>query len=182
MISLPVIPFPTIITSSYLLRQLVDDDALEIFRLRADDRVNEFLDRPKAKTIEDGERFIHRINKGIAAGEWLYWAIVPTGEQRLIGTICYWNIVFETSKAEIGFELMPECQGRGVMREIVADVLQFGFDTLGLQKIEAVLHAGNIKSIRILEQYEFLRDPFAETGLSEMERRDSVVIYSLSKK
>ena len=181
MISLPMSTFPRVQAGNYYLRRLKPGDSQEIFKLRSDDRVNEFLNRPTATTIEDGNKFIARINDGIDEGGSIYWAIVPDDETKLIGTICFWNIQKKTSKAEIGYELMPDYQGKGVMQQVVNAVLQFGFDVLKLRCVEAVMHPGNIKSIKILEKYGFQKDIIAEQALSDEEKEEGVVVYSLYK-
>src|ERR1700722_1400183 len=102
------IPFPTLETERLVLRQLDASDENEIFRLRSDEKVNEFLDRPKANTLDDAKRFIEKIAKGINNNENLYWAITLKNEKKLIGTICLWSFSLEKNSAEIGYELLPD--------------------------------------------------------------------------
>ena len=141
-------------------------DAKEIFLLRADDRVNQYIDRPKALDIEDAFQYIEKIDNGVNAGEWVYWAIQLRGKSKVIGTICLWNFGNGNNKAELGYELMPEHQGKGFMRESVQSVLQFGFNTLQLKRIEAISRTGNHRSIKLLEEFGFVLDSSAENSQS----------------
>lgn len=158
MIDLPFQSFPKLKTDRLLLRRLKMPDAKEIYLLRADDRVNQFIDRPKAVHIDDAFQYIEKIDNGVNAGEWVYWAIQLRGKSKLIGTICLWNIEKNEFKAEIGYELMPEHQGKGIMREAVQAVLQFAFNKLQLRSIEAVSRPANYRSIKLLEEFGFIRD------------------------
>ena len=102
MINLPLQPFPQLKTNRLLLRRLQMPDAKEIYILRADDRVNQFIDRPRALNIEDAFQYIEKIDNGVNAGEWVYWAIQLRGKSRVIGTICLWNFAHGDDKAELG--------------------------------------------------------------------------------
>src|SRR5437868_13096004 len=119
MLNLNFTPFPNLITERLFLRQLKIEDANEIFTLRSSDEVNRFLDRPKATTIDEARQFINKINDGINKNESVYWAITFKNDSKLIGTICYWNISKENDRAEIGYELQPRYQGKGIMQEAI---------------------------------------------------------------
>lgn len=165
------IPFPRLKTERLILRQLDIQDENEIFQLRSDDRVQEFLDRPKANTIEDAKRFIEKINKGINNNEWLFWAITLKNNNKLLGTICLWNLLLEKNSAEIGYELLPDCQGKGIMQEAIKEIVHYGFEKLKLDIIDAYMHPRNIKSIKIAERNGFVYNRKSENG----------VIYSLKR-
>jgi ribosomal-protein-alanine N-acetyltransferase len=148
-------PFPDLIAGRVRLRQLTLGDEQEVFLLRSDEEVNRYLDRPRANNIEDVRQYIQKIRSGIQEEKWLYWAICLRSDPRLIGTICLWNISRETFRAEIGYELLPEWQGKGIMREALPAVLKYGFSRLGLEEIEAVLAPENLRSLRLLEAHHF---------------------------
>jgi [ribosomal protein S5]-alanine N-acetyltransferase len=158
MIELDFIPFPNLSTERFILRQLKMDDATEIFALRSDDRVNEFLDRPRAQTIEDARGHIQRLNEGMMKNESILWAITFKNNDKLVGSICYWKISKEFSKAEIGYELLPDFQGKGIMQEVIPTVIEYGFSKMKFQIIEAELSPRNLKSIKLLEKNGFLKE------------------------
>jgi len=168
---LPLHPFPQLATARLRLRRLRASDAPEIYRLRADDRVNEFIDRPKAINLQDALAYIDKIHNGVEAGDWVYWAILFQEQKKLIGTICLWNVSAAEKKAELGYELMPDYQGQGIMQEAVGAVLDFGFRTLKLRSIEAVSRPANHRSIKLLEKFGFqlsgtLKETSAESSAS----------------
>ena len=81
---------------------------------------------------------------------------------KLIGTICLANYCFETSTAEIGYELLPTFQNKGFIQESIIKVIDFGFEALQLNNIEANVDAANIKSIYILEKHGFLKNTISQ--------------------
>ena len=179
MITVSFSPFPVLTTERLLLRQLSTTDTQEIFLLRSDDNVNEFLDRKKAVSLDDARDFIDRINNGVQKDESILWAIVPKNENKLVGTICIWNLAREEDKAEIGYELLPGSQGKGYMQEAIAHVIGFGLQTMKLKKIEACLRSDNVRSLKLLEANKFLRDIEAEMTMDPHDKAMNMVIYSL---
>ncbi len=169
-------PFPVISTERFHLRQLADSDAPEIFALRSDEDVNRFLDRPKATGIEDAHKFISRIKTGIQGNESIFWAIVPKDRDTLVATICLWNIDKEKHTAEIGYEVLPAEQGKGIMQEVIPVIIHYSFNELHLAGIHAELSPDNLKSLALLRKFNFIRDTIFE---DRMGYGNGVVVYSL---
>jgi ribosomal-protein-alanine N-acetyltransferase len=165
-----------ITTGRLLLRQLRAEDSTDVFSLRSDDRVSEFLERKKATSLDDSLKFIEKINRGVAKNEAIYWGITlkDDASEKLVGTIMLWNLSPENSSGEIGFELLPAHQGKGIMQEAITAVLNFGFDKMLLTSIEGYVHPANLKSIRILEKNGFIKEDRKAESSSE-------IIYSIRK-
>lgn len=148
-------PFPVLKTERLTLRQLSANDDQEIFALRSDKQVNKYLDREPSNTIEDARKFIHKIAEFVRQNEGIYWAITLTALDKLVGTICLFNLSNENDQAEIGYELLPAFQGQGIMQEATSKVIAFGFDVIGLKAIEAYTHLENENSSKLLEKFNF---------------------------
>ncbi len=155
-------PFPDLKTERLTLRQLVSSDANEIFALSSNDKVNKYLDRKPSKSIDDAKTFIQTINKNIQSNHSIYWAITLNGTDKLIGTICLFDFSFDNLKAEIGYELLPDFQGKGIMQEATLKVIDFGIQHIGLNSIEAYTHSENQNSIRLLEKFNFKKNDTCE--------------------
>jgi [ribosomal protein S5]-alanine N-acetyltransferase len=171
--------FPTLTTKRLVLRKLTPDDATELLKLRSDDEVNKYLDRPKTTTINEAIEFINKIDAAVATGASFYWAISLHDDPKLIGTICYWNWDENSSQAEVGYELSPVYQGKGLMQDALAAIIEFGFATLKLKTIVAVPISANDKSIRLLEKNKFTRDTTAEGEHDDKNESITEIIYSL---
>lgn len=61
MLNLNFTPFPRLTTERLHLRRLSIQDSKEVLLLRSNEKVNEFIERPKTITIEDATHFIHKI-------------------------------------------------------------------------------------------------------------------------
>lgn len=150
-------PFPEITTERLILRQLSINDDKELFILRSDGIVNTFLDRAKTISIENARSFIHKITDDINKNKVIYWAITLKNIDKLIGTICYFNISDENNKAEIGYELLSDFHRKGMMQETMLKIIEFGFQNMGLHTIEAFTHRDNESSIKLLEKFKFIK-------------------------
>ena len=68
-------------------------------------------------------------------------------------------MLFRSNKrAEIGYEMLPQFQGKGLTKEVVAEVVNFCFTKLNLHSLEAVVVPENIPSIKLLERLGFVRE------------------------
>ena len=168
-------PFPVLKTERLTLRQLSVIDDKEIFTLRSDKQVNKYIDRDPSNTIEDARKFIHKIAEVVKKNEGIYWAITLTNNDNLAGTICLFNFSNENDQAEIGYELLPAFQGRGIMQEAISKVIGFGLQVIGLKTIEAYTHRENENSSKLLEKHNFRKQENNESNSNDM-----FVVFKLS--
>jgi len=148
-------PFPVLTTERLTLRQLVINDEHEIFTLRSDSEINKYLDRQLSNTIDDARNFIIKVNENINKNVALYWAITFSDKNILVGTICLYGFSDENDNCEIGYELLTNFQGQGIMKEAVEKVIDYAFNTIKVKKIEAFFHRDNQSSINLLEKVSF---------------------------
>ena len=99
----------------------------------------------------------------------IYWAITFNNQPNLIGTICLWNISDNGNIAEIGFELLPKFHGKEIMQEVLPIIINYGFETMGLNFIDGEVDPKNIKSIKLMEK----------NGFKFSKKLESTKIYSL---
>ena len=149
-------PFPILSTEMLTLRQLSINDDKEIFTLRSDSEINKYLDRKLSENMEDARNFINKVNENIDKNDALYWGITLRDKNILIGTICLYGFSDENDNCEIGYELLTDFQGQGIMMEAVEKVIDYAFNTIKVKKIDAFFHRNNQRSIRLLEKFSFM--------------------------
>ena len=153
-------PFPLLSTERLNLRQVTKNDINEIFQLRSDTNVMQYIDRPMAKTTEDAFRFIERIENGIVQNEGITWAITLKANDALIGTIGFHKIEKENYRAEIGYMLMSNFHKKGIMQEAIISALDYGFNVMKLHSVEALINPANEASAKLLERNGFIREAY----------------------
>ena len=177
MIHHPSGTFPVLQTERLTLRQLLPGDAPGVFALRSDSDINQYLDRAEAKTLDDAIHFIQRITDAVNNNEAFYWAVVLTEGDTFIGTICLFGFSDQLEKCETGFELLPGFQGKGMMTEAAARVVEYATQTLNVAVIEAFAHKENQKSIRLLHRLGFQLSTALPNDVSD--ENDAAQILSL---
>ena len=161
MLQLNLQPFPELKTERLLLRRLTLSDAKEFFFLRSNETVMQFIDKEPAKSVEEVEAFIQKLNDDIDHNRLIQWAIAFQEEPgRLIGGISFWRFRFEDYRAETGYALHPQHWGKGIMKEALQKVIDFGFNNMGLHSIEANINPNNTASARLLESVGFVREAY----------------------
>lgn len=138
------------------MRRLTYSDWKMISYLRSDKTVNKYVDRPSAESQEEANDFIKRISDNFDLRQSYYWCISKQGDTDMIGSICLWNISQDRKTAEVGYDLHPNFQGWGIMSEALKSILNFGFNHLHLEKIEAFTHGVNEASRRLLLRNNFM--------------------------
>jgi ribosomal-protein-alanine N-acetyltransferase len=159
MLSLDFSPFPELETARLYLKQMTPGDAPALFELRSNPRVMQYIDRPLATKVDDASALIQLVIGMLEKNDAITWGIFSKEEPALKGTIGFWRIQKEHYRAEIGYLLHPQLQGRGLMQEAITAVLHYGFSTMKLHSVEANIKPGNIASEKLL-----LRNGFVQEG------------------
>ena len=172
-------PFQNLETERLYLRRVTKEDVNEIFALRSDQEVMKYIPRPLLKTEEEALAHIAMIDEKIDSNEGINWAITLKGNPKLIGIIGHYRIRPEHFRAEIGYMLLAEYQGKGIISEAIKEVVNYGFEVMKLHSIEAIIDPENFASEKVLQKNGFVK----EAHLKENEFYDGrfldTVIYSI---
>ncbi|RTL60442.1 MAG: N-acetyltransferase [Sphingobacteriales bacterium] len=184
MLTINLTPFPQLETNRLLLRQLKEEDADVLFFLRSDAQVLKYIFREPASGKEEVIGFIQAIQQAVSSNENPYWAIALKDKpDELIGTICIWNIRREHYRGELGYVLHPHYWSKGLMKEAIQKVIEYGFDQLHLHSMEAVVDPRNLASVKTLESVGFVKEAhFKEDALFKGQFYDTAVYSLLNKK
>lgn len=154
-VKFPSVQFPELDTERLLLRALKYADAEQLLAIRSNDEVNRYIGRSSVQTPEAITQFIEARRKDMADKQGVYWGVELKSTGKLIGAICYWNLNYEAVSAEIGYELLPSEQGKGLMKEAINSVLAYGFNKMELDTITAWPSPANVRSVQLLERHHF---------------------------
>jgi len=183
MLELNFSPFPEIKTKRLLLRRMTDADATELLFMRSDEKVMQFIGREKMKSLEDAIAFVQKINVSVDTNESIMWALALQEEPaRMIGTICFWNILKDHYRAEVGYMLHPNFWGKGIMKEAVIAVVDFGFNEMKLHGIEGHINPENAVSGIVLEKCGFVREAYFKENFCFRGKFSDTAVYSLLAK
>lgn len=166
--------FRTLESERLILKEISMHDCDFLFEIRNNEDNNRFIGRKKS-TLEQVQQFITDRIADFAAKKGITWMIYNIEFKQNIGSICLWNFNFEKNSAEIGYELSPEFQGNGFMQEALSKVINFGFNELNLQSIEAFMDIDNKPSINALVKYNFIQNTAFES-----EEPENLIMFKLT--
>lgn len=172
-------PFQNLETGRLLLRRLDANDVDEVFLMRSNPETMKYIPRPLLKTKEEALGHIAMIEDKIVTNTGINWGITIKGSPKIIGIIGNYKISPENHRAEIGYMLLHEFNGKGYITEAIKAVLTYGFEQMDLHSIEAIIDPDNSASERVLQKNGFVK----EAHIRENELWDGkfwdTVIYSL---
>jgi RimJ/RimL family protein N-acetyltransferase len=144
--------FPDLSTPRLHLRRLRMEDADDIFAYASDPQVTTYVFWEPHRTLDDTRDFLRRTLKGYADGLPPAWGIEHLADKVLIGTCGMFEIQAQHARAEIGYAMGRKYWRQGLMTEAVGAMLDYGFKTLGLNRIEARCDVANTGSWRVMEK------------------------------
>jgi ribosomal-protein-alanine N-acetyltransferase len=84
--------------------------------------------------------------------------ITLKGQNKAIGVCGFHNWSKGDRRSEIGYILSKDMWRMGIMTEALDMLIPFGFSSMDLNRIDAIVHIDNIPSINLLEKFNFTRE------------------------
>lgn len=147
--------FPRITTERLVLRQIIPDDANELFATFSDEAVMEYYGDESHRSLEDSHDLIRRQQGWYTRREGIRWGITQRGEDAVIGSCGFVNFDEERRRAEVGYELRQAYWRQGIMREALTAILSLAFELMELHRIEALTDGRNSASQGLLTSLGF---------------------------
>ena len=146
--------FPVFNTGRLLLRQFNDSDLENVFLGLSHPQVIKYYG-VHFNTLEDTKKQIQWFSDIEKDGTGIWWAVCSADNSIFYGAAGLYYFDRKDKKAELGFWLMPEFWGRGIMSESLPLAMLFGFKEMNLARIEAEVETENEQSKRVLEKLKF---------------------------
>ena len=175
-------PFPILVTERLVLRQLTVDDSESWFQSLSDDEVAVLIGMEPLEHVDESKGIIDSFSDRYEKGKGMAWAMTLKEDDKFIGTCSYEKIDKENLSGEIGYDLLKEYWGKGFMTEALRAIIDYGFEHLNLNRIEAHTAAINASSRSLLRRLGFFEEGiFRESSFFRGEFRD-VCQYSLLRR
>lgn len=143
-------PLPTLATERLTLRPFAAADAPDVARYLSDAAVaRKTLSIPHPYPAGAADEFIARQAPDWAAAKRAVWAITQRSDGALVGAVGL-HFVLAHLKAEVGYWIALPAWGKGIATEAVRRAIRFGFDEVGLNRLDAQHYAENPASGRVM--------------------------------
>ncbi|MET7331060.1 GNAT family N-acetyltransferase [Nonomuraea sp. NPDC005650] len=149
---------PMLHTARLRLRPFTDADAAPLFALHSSTYVLRYWDSPPWNERARAERFIAACRKMADEGTGARVAIDRVSDGAFIGwcSLTLWNP--DHRSARLGYCLDDAVWGHGYATEAARALLQWAFDSLDLNRVQAETDTRNGASARVLEKIGFVRE------------------------
>ncbi len=157
-VSRVTLPAPTLETDRLRLRPFDDSDASALFSLHSIARVMRYWDAPPWRETSRAAQFIATCRQIAESGTGTRLAVERRADGSFIGwsALTRWNPEYRS--ASMGYCFDDATWGRGYATEAGRALLQWGFSTLALNRVQAETDTRNVASARVLEKLGFLHE------------------------
>ena len=149
-----VLRFEPLRTERLVIRAIRADDAGPLWERRNDPSTAEFqnwsLPYPRAKAQELVDEMLGFDGAPPLDG-WIQLAVDDAESGVTLGDLAL-GLTFAGRCAEIGWTIDATARGRGIATEAATALARWLFDTVGVTRVQAMMHPGNGASVRIAER------------------------------
>jgi RimJ/RimL family protein N-acetyltransferase len=170
------LPTPTLHTPRLRLRPFTSADADALYALHSSADVLRYWNAPPWTERARAERFLAACRQMEEEGSGARLAMDRVSDSSFVGWCSFtrWNPDYRS--ASLGYCLGEAAWGHGYATEAARSVLQWAFDTLDLNRVQAEADTRNVASARVLEKLGFvLEGTLREDCVVNGEVSDSLV-------
>lgn len=142
---------PGLETNRLQLRPVTLADVDDLHRLWTDPGVRKYIWDDTVIPRERVQTIIETSVASFEANHFGLWAVFPRAKDVLIGFTGFWTF-HDPPKLELIYGIAPAYWNQGLATEVARAMLQYGFDKLYFERIDASTDAANVASARVMEK------------------------------
>ena len=148
------IPVEIARTDQLLIRETIDSDISELYRIGTDQAVRKYI-APMQPTLEEEivytKAYVRHMYAFYDFGLWTVLEKDAYGQERVIGRAGLFPSERLAGQIEMGYMIAPECQGNGYGKEAAEIVLRYAFNVLDLEEVHLFADKENKASVKLAE-------------------------------
>lgn len=165
---------PSLTTPRLLLRDIIETDRPSIYAGLSDPKVIQYYGIHFESLEATKEQMVW-----FADPKQAWWAVCSRDNKTFYGAGGLNNITSEHNKAEIGFWLLPEFWGQGIMAEAFPLICDYGFKELNLHRIEGFVETHNHNCKKAMAKLDFHYEGTMQDCEVKNGKRISLDMYAL---
>jgi RimJ/RimL family protein N-acetyltransferase len=175
-----VLPGEPRIDGPTALRPWRDSDLDSLVRACQDPEISRWTAVPSPYGEADGRAYLIKRYDSVGAGLSAPFAITAGADSDdLLGSISLMRLAWEHGRAEVGYWLAAWARGQGHATRAVDLICAWGFEALGLERIELLAATRNPASQRVAERAGFQREAVLRSHTVTGGARHDMVAFGL---
>lgn len=142
--------FPVLSTPRLILRDLRPTDLDDLYEYASDPEIDHYTPWDRYKSLDEAREDLGGYIARYEQGHFRAWGIEHRADKKLIGITNFGFISKEDRRAEMGYTIARKYWGQGLATEAAQALIKYGFETLDLVRIEAVVLPENKASSKVL--------------------------------
>lgn len=147
--------FPELYTERFLLQEILPEDQPFIF---------EGLSHPQViphygvqyKTLDETSAQMQFYSGLQREGTGTWWKIVDRWGFEKVGAVGFNNYTAQHRKCEVGYWLLPQYWGKGIVSEVLQKLIRYLFEEKAVHRIEALVEEENEASCKVALKAGFI--------------------------
>ena len=153
----------------YIHSEMTHAEQLEILGLKSNEELLKEKEKYKNGLSSHNKKF-------------LYYQLIDKKTKEIIGWCGFHTWYTDHNRAEIGYGLFDDnYKGQGIMSEVIALIVNYGFRNMGLERIEAFVDTNNTPSIKLLRRMNFKKEGLLKHHYFHNNRMEDSIVFALLK-
>lgn len=170
---------PTLETKRLILRRIAMRDAKDVFAYSRDEEVARHVLWSAQKELSEAKDYCKYMMRRYRADEPSSWGIIDKQTDRLVGTIGYMDYSEDNASVELGYSLAHWLWNGGYMTEALSRVIDYTFDAMDINRIEAQHELDNPASGRVMEKCGMRKEGVLRQRLYNKGKFVDVALYAI---
>ena len=173
---------PTLETPRLRLRRLTMRDAMDIYSYGCDPQVAKYVLWDAYTSVSEARGYLRYMLRKYRLGEPASWGIEWKASGKIIGTIGFMWIQKENAAAEAGYSLSRAYWNQGIMTEALSALIDHGFRSMNLNRIEAQHETENPASGAVMRKCGMTHEGSLRQRMLNKGRFVDVELYAILRK
>ncbi len=172
---------PIFETSRLVLRKLEVQDATEYFDILSDPETIRHTRWGLSQEVKDTITYLEYLEQKYQLKQAYHWGVVDKESQKLIGRVAFISFDKENDRTEIGYVISRLYWNKGLITEAAKELIDYGFNELEVNRIEAKCNEDNLGSERVMQKIGMKLEGILREQLKMNGKYHNQKMYSLIK-
>lgn len=155
----PYALFPHIVTDKVILRKIVETDIEGLFEIYNNENVFTYIPGDIKKNKATVQNMIGHFERDFNKRKVIFLGICLTeAPNEIVGVAEMFEYDAKVNMISIGYRLSERYWGKGIATQAVRAMVDYLFNTIGINRIQAFVMPANEKSQKVLQKNKFVKE------------------------